>query len=356
MWSLLLPCVLTLGGDGHEERDSWSELDRAVAALQGTGEESPLSWGVLLRTFFTGAPEEATAAGTADVSGNVFEDLDVHFGYRDADFAWRVSADFESGSPELEDAYARWRACQELSLTVGQFKPRVTRSGSLPDDALLFRERTFLGAAFDTQDDGFELSGHYDQFDYWFDVTDSSNGEQSQHFYSARAEWALFDAAWDDLEGARGAPNHLRVLWGATSFRDDALSTQHGGGWGSDLAVTFGPYSFHGEWADLDDEFARTIDVFDGYLITLGDGQPRAFTLGQRVGESGEGALRYQKADDADDTEAFGLALNWSPPGSTARWVADVGWVDGDTRDFTIFSVGLQLGSSGQPRPFLGEY
>ncbi|MSR61003.1 MAG: hypothetical protein EXS08_00965 [Planctomycetes bacterium] len=356
MLFLLLPGVLILGGDGHEERDSWRELDRAVAALQSSDDTSPFSWGVLLRTFFTGSPKEATAAGTADVSGNVIEDLDLHFGYHDADVAWRVSADFEGGNAELEDAYARWRTCQELTLTVGQFKPRVTRSGSLPDDALLFRERTFLGAAFDGWDDGFELSGHYDQFDYWFDVMDSSNGEQSNHLWTMRGEWALFDAAWDDLEGARGAPNHLRTLLGVYSFHDDALSTHNGDGWGTDLALTFGPYSFHGEWADLDDEFARTIDVFNGYLITLGDGQPRAFTLGRRVGEGGEGALRFQKADDADHTQSFGLAADWSPHGGVARWVADVGWVQGDTRDFTIFSIGLQLGSSGQARPFLGEY
>ncbi len=354
MWSLLLPCLISLGGDGHDapRTGAWRALDDELARLAPARADGP-SWGLLVRAFYTKSPAEASA-GTSDISGQVFEDVDAYFSADLGELAWRISADFDQGDARLEDAHVRWEHFDWLGLTAGQFKPRVVRSGSLPDDGLLFRERTFLGAAFDGWDDGFELGGHYDQFDYWLAVTDSSNGQVSDHFWSARGEWALYDAAWEDLEGARGAPNHLRVLLGVEMFDDVALSSAKGGGWGGDLALTFGPYAFHTEWANLDDRFARSIDVFNGHLITLGDGQPRSATLSRRVGEQFEAALRYENADDTDSTEASCIGANWTPLGAPARFIADLALVEGDTRDFSLFSLGVQVGSSGLSRPFAG--
>jgi hypothetical protein len=343
--------VVPKGGD--DPVDPWRELDHALARLGVAEGEGPFSYGALVRAFYTHSPTEASA-GTDDISGTVLEDADVFFSYHEGDVGWRVSADLDEGEPELEDAFAQWQYDPACVLSMGQFKPRVVRSGSLPADGLLYRERTFLGAAFDLWDDGVELGGHYDQFDYWLAVTDGSNASESTHFWSARTEWALWDAAFEDREGARGSPNHLRTLLGAFTFSDAAQSNSDGDGYGLDLALTFGPYAFHAEWADIDEAFARTIDVFNGYLVTLGDGQPRSATLSRRVGDFGEAALRFQNADDVDSTEEWALSANWSPGGGPARLVADLGLVEGDTRDFSIFSLGIQLGSSGLSRPFAG--
>jgi hypothetical protein len=354
---ILMTSVLALAGGGRvvANDDPWAGFDRALAALAPGPEGNALSYGALLRPFFTTSADEGKAVlDDADVSGFVFEDLDAFIAYDTEEWSLRLSADFDTGSPELEDAHARWRFGEELALTAGQFKPRVLRSGSVPASELLFRERTFIGAAFDEFDDGVELGGHYDQWDYWLALADGSNGSESDHFTSARAEWALYDAAFEDREGARGAPNHLRVLLGAAWFLDAAQSNSDGGGWAGDLALTFGPYSFHGEWAGLDDEFARTIDVFNGFLITLGDGNPLAATQSRRVGEEAEVAVRFQRADDSDSTEAIGIGANWSPGSGPARFVADLELVDGDTRDFSLFSLGLVMGSSGLTRPFAG--
>jgi len=357
MWSLLLPGALAFAGDGHavERGDPWAGLDRALAALRSAPETGPFSHGVLLRAFYTSSPEEAKAVlDGADVSGFVLEDADAYFTHDDDVSTWRLSADFDSGTVQLEDAHVRWRHGDGLALTVGQFKPRVLRSGSMPASELLFRERTFVGAAFDGWDDGVELGGHYDQWDYWLALTDGANGSDTDHFTSARVEWALYDAAFEDREGARGAPNILRALLGVSWFVDAALSNADGGGWAADLALTFGPYAFHGEWAALDDDFARTIDVFNGYLITLGDGQPFSATFGRSLGAEAEVALRFQRAEDADSTESVGVVANWNPGGGPARFVADLALVDGDTREFSLLSLGIVLGSSGLARPFAG--
>ena len=258
MWPLLLASLVApgLSGGGVEDelrsaarQASWSELDASIAALATDPGEDPFTWGLLVRAFYTFSAKEA-GAGTNDVSGTVLEDADLWLGTDLGELDLRVSADLDEGDLRLEDAHGHWRGFGWLGLTAGQFKPRVARSASLPDDGLLFRERTFLGAAFDAWDDGLELGGHYDQFDYWLAVTNGANGEESDHFWSTRAEWAVYDEAFDEREGAYGAPNHLRVLLGAMYFEDVALSSSDAGGWGGDLALTFGPYAFHAEWAE----------------------------------------------------------------------------------------------------------
>lgn len=358
MLSLLLLCLPALGGGDPEPAspDSWRELDDALARL-GDDSAGPYALGALVRTFFTKSAAEASA-GSADVSGVVFEDVDVWAAAHLEGVDLRVSADFDradsgAGNARLEDAWARWLYGTDLALTFGQFKPRVVRSGSLPDSELLFRDRTFLGAAFDGWDTGVELSGHYDQFDWWLALANGANGDASRNFWSARSEWALYDEAFDDVEGARGSPNHLCVLFGTTIFSDDAQSSSKGGGYGADLALTFGPYAFHTEWMRLGDQFARTIDVFNGHPLTIGDGQPFSATWGRLLGTEAEAAVRFERADDADNTSSWGLAGSYFPGGGPVRLVADAARVEGDTRDFTLFSIGIQLGSSGLSRPFL---
>jgi len=339
---LLLLTLLSGGGD-----DPWLGPPEGAPLLRD--ETQPLRMGWLVRAFYSNSPPEAGAPGaTADQSGFQLEDLDGFLAYETPDVAVRLSVDLdeaaEGGDVLVEDAWARWQHLDWMALAVGRFKPRVLRSNAVPQDGLLFRERTFLGAAFDRWDDGFELSGLWDEFGYFLALTDGANGDASEHFLSARGVWALVDEGFADREGALGAPNHLRVVLGAALFHDDGLSD---GGFATDLALTFGPYGFHFEWATLGDNFTREVDVFDGHVMTLGDGHPYATTLSRRIGAHGELGLRMQQADEADDTQALGLSASWSPDGGALRFVADLEQVEGDTRDFSLFTVGVELGSSG---------
>jgi hypothetical protein len=322
-------------------------------ALLGPAPEEPFSFGWLVRAFLTNSPEEAGAPGVAaDASGFVLEDLDGYLAGAVGELAWRLGVDLDQaasgGELVVEDAYARWQTPGGPALVVGRFKARVVRSGSVPSDGLLFRERTFLGAAFDRWDDGLELGGLWDEFGYALALTDGANGEASEHFLSARGVWALVDEGMADREGAQGAPDHLRVVLGGAFFHDDALSD---GGFAADLAFTYGPYGFHGEWASLGDDFTSEIDVFDGHRLTLGNGNPFSATLSRCLGERTEVGLRFQSADESDATEAFGLCASYTPAGGSLRLVADLELVEGDTRDFSLFTAGVQLGSSGRRGP-----
>jgi len=355
----MLPLLLLLsnGGDGSAAAPvDWRALEVRLGLQAAADDERP-RFGILLRPYYTFSASEG-GLGSEDVSGNVFEDLDVWFGQRSAAFSWRVSAEFEDGEATLEDAWARFaplagfETMREVALTVGQFRPRVVRSGSLPEDSLLFRSRTFLGAAFDVFDDGFELAARGERWGAVAALLDGENGSDTDHFWSVRGELELYEADLPEREGARNSPNFLVARFGASTFAEVSRSSSDGGGVAFDLALTYGPWSIHTEWAHLQDEFARDVDVFNGYVFSLGDGDPLTFTMGRMLGTEFEAAARYETADDVDDTQALRLGVSWVPTGAPARFQTEVGSVEADSRDFTLVSVGVVIGGSGPTRAF----
>jgi len=348
MLSLLF--LLTGGGDGSAAAPAdWRALERRLGLVQAPEDDPRPRLGILLRPYYTFSASEG-GLGSEDVSGNVFEDLDLWLGQRSGSFSWRVSADFEDGDARLEDAWGRFEPVRDVALAVGQFRPRVVRSGSLPEDALLFRARTFLGAAFDRFDDGFELAARGERWGALFALTDGENGSESDHFWSLRGEVELYEADLPEREGARQSPDFLVARFGASTFADVSRSSQDGGGMAFDLALTYGPWSIHTEWAHLQEEFAREVDVFNGHVFTLADCDPLTFTFGRALGDEFEAAYRYERAEDADDTLAHRLGLSWVPAGAPARFQAEVGAVEADSRDFTLFSAGVVIGGSGPSR------
>lgn len=340
--SLSLLLLSMLGGD--EPAPAGSGVLRSAPEEDGTPR-----YGVLLRPFYTFSAKES-GLGSEDISGNVFADLDLWFGQWTHAFAWKLSTDLDEGDVMLEDAWARFRVREDLGLTVGQFKPHVVRSGSIEEDGLLFRSRTFLGAAFDVRDDGVELATRGERWSATLALVDGANGSQSDHFWSLRGELELFESEVAGREGARGAENFLISRLGVATFADVSQSAQDGGGLAFDLALTYGPYSIAAEWANLQEEFTREVDVFNGHVFDLGDGEPMSFTFGRCLGEEFEAAVRYERAEDADDTTATLLALNWGRTGSRARLLAEAGMVEADSRDFTIVSLGVVFGESGRGR------
>lgn len=347
----MLPLLFLLvgGGDGPAAPPDWRALERRLGLVPATEDGRP-ELGILLRPYYTFSASEG-GLGSEDISGNVFEDLDLWFGQWNQPLAWRVSADFDGGEPTLEDAWARFAPVRDVLLTVGQFRPRVVRSGSLPEDALLFRSRTFLGAAFDRFDDGFELATSGERWDALFSLSDGDNGSDSDHFWSLRGEIELYEAELPEREGARNSPNFLVARLGASTFADVSRSSSDGGGMAFDLALTYGPWSIHTEWAHLQEEFAREVDVFNGHVFTLGDGDPLTFTFARTAGSEFEAAFRYERGEDVDDTTAMRLGVSWLPTGAPACFQAEVGAVEADSRDFTLLSAGVVIGGSGPGRP-----
>jgi hypothetical protein len=340
---------------GHAD-GGWEELDARLGKVLAAGEGGALRWGALVRAFASHAGTEAN--GAEKISGFVLEDVDVHFAVDGERLSWRVSMDLDGAAladageeVQLEDAHARFVPAAGWELVVGRFKPRVARSASIVPEGLLFRDRTFLGATFDLWDAGLELGRHYDQFDFWFALANAEDGLGTEDFWSLRVEWALYDSPFEDVEGARGAPNHLRALLGGFVFDDTALASSKAGGVGFDLAFQLGPWAFLAEWASLGSAFVRDVDVRDGAVVTIGDGHPWALSMSRRCGDW-ESGVRVERAGDAERTRALGLVTSWGR--ASARWSLEADRVRDDLGEDTRLSLGVQMGSSGLSRP-LGD-
>ena len=282
--------------------------------------------------------------GAPDVSGFFFEDVDVYVETELDGFEVRMNVDFDSGGSALEDAFIRVPLPDDASLTVGSFKPRVTRSALTDPEDLVFRERTLLGSLFDVWDLGVEYSTGEEPARTTFSVVNGSNGSDSNHAWTLRYDFSAYEERLTDAEGARDAPNYLRMVIGGFYRMDDTVRGK-ADIWGADLALTMGSWSLHGEFASLDDELAGTALIFDGQALTLGpDAQIWSVTATQRIAPNVHVAGRYQEPDDALDTTTYGFALNWFPTTGPVGFVADATYFDSDGPEGWIFSVGANFG------------
>ncbi|MEW6074629.1 MAG: hypothetical protein AB1726_18805, partial [Planctomycetota bacterium] len=335
---------------GGGEGGGWLDLDARIETLAGSllpaGGEVEAS--VLLRAFYT-ISEDTVGGATANesVSGVELADTDLAFDVARGSTAGRISFDLAAETDRLEDGYIRWETDRGYFVRLGSFKPRYLFSSTVDPELLLFPDRTFLGARFDDWDLGVELSRHYDQFDWWMAIMNGLSGTGADHLYMVRGEWAGYDAAWKPQEGARGAPQHLRTLLGATYVKES-----HTPGFGDmdafgfDLALTYGPYALHTEIALLDDGAGGPVLGDGAPAVTLvGDSSPYAVTWSRMYGEEWQAALRYQKVDDGDRTRGYGFALHHYPETGPFGIVAEVLYVDSDAApEGAIFRLGLNAG------------
>ena len=369
---LVLAAPVWAGGGGDPEEPAtarssttgdWLELDRwlarAVDEDAAGGADVPehpvegLSWGGIVRAFYTYSQDDIATGGGDDISGFSVNDADLYFNVAVGDFVGRVSADFAPDGPELEDGYGTWLVADWFTVTLGQFKPRVVRSGIVDPETLVFKERTFLGASFDFWDVGVQVAGHYDQFDWWLAVTNASTGQRSDHLFVGRGEWAYYDEAWGDVEGAHGAPINLRLLFGIFAYTFTDVPGDGGDGWGGDMALTMGPHSLHAEVMGIDNGiFLANNSLRDMPSLVLdGRGRPFSATYGYLFANRWQLAARYQNLDDDRDTKIFSGAVNWFPlEDGPVGWVLDVTHVDSKGPDGLVISVGVNVGLSRSPR------
>ena len=354
--ALALGSFSTLGfahsrSDDGAAEEGWLDLDTKLGAMT----ESVLPDGMeadvhlLLRSFYSYSDDAALGASSEDaISGVTLVDAGVALDVSRGRTEGRVSFDLANGTGLLEDAWVRWRKSERFVLRAGNFRPRVLFSNSVDPELLLFQDRTYLGSTFDYFDKGVELSGHYDQFDWWFAINNGPSGAGSDHTYVLRGEWAHYDAAWELQEGARNAPNHLRVLMGMVFAKESYTPGSHDADWwGMDMALTFGPYAFHTEWMKLGDgSESMTRGTGVPPLTLAGDSSPWDMTLSRMYGPEWQAALRRQIVDDSFDVVSTGLALHYYPEQGPVGYVIEAVYHDADSGgpEGTFFRAGINVG------------
>jgi hypothetical protein len=333
----------------------WRTLDSYLAAT-GAGAATGPSMGALIRSSIDLSGDEGYGIGAEqeDLTGLRFQDAMLWASGTLGDFNWRLSFDFANSTGEpnqsgadgiggaaLEDAYAQWNCCEQLRLTMGQYKCPPLRSSNTAKHGLLFIDRTILGDRFGAYSPGVAIDGNFDAFHWKLALQNGADGASEDVATTARVEYYL-NGGVGNLEGAMGGKGDgVQATIGATYF--DEGEVDDGSMLGADATVIFEQFSVAVEIADLDDDLgAMAFGVSEGNT-------PWAVT-GSWLTPSREWevAARFQDLDDDDDTQVISGGLNWYHGGHNAKWqlnVSDYSSDAGDASEGTLIQIGLTVGS-----------
>ena len=354
--------------------NDWAALDSEISGLASSSlqqSQDSLGWSALVRVFLTYSTDEiATGPGPneQDTSGANFNDVDLAFWGAQGPYTWRISADIDnneggsSTSFELEDAWVRWNCAEYFDAQIGNMKPRVSRSNWIDPEKQLFIDRSALGSAADSWDNGFAVSGRQEQLFWGAYVMNGFIGHESDHLCVLRGEFDLGTGA-GEYEGAMGSTDMLNGTFGVTFLNDDAAPTAGGNSdtslWLLDFHGNVSQVGFGIEVASLDDDISASTDEDFSNLFTplnfYGDTTPWSIYGSYAINPEWEVAVRYEDLDngedntgaDAEDNTILSVGANYYR-GTNAKWQAQYSMFDADSTfpDGDVFEIGVVIGAT----------
>lgn len=316
--------IAAASSTGYAAGSDWLQLDQDIASLSSTINSSEgANVGGLLRTSYRdGGP----------VGGFVHDDADLWFGGALEEFTWRVSFDLGSGGLDLQDAYVRWAATEDIHVTWGRFMSPVLRSNMLDPENMLFIDRSMLGMSFYNWDSGVSVNGDYNGFGYFIAAQNGGDDTGDDLNFLAHVGYDIGNGV-SMQEGAMKSGDELDGSFGVTYT--DMENDGNDAVLAADIAMTMGQLSGSVEYADGSDD-----DVG-----TLGLGQtPWSLTLGYLFADNMEVAFRYEDTDNLADDTVNTVGLNWYLHGHNAKW--QFNYIDDDAATDQVIAVGLTVGAS----------
>jgi hypothetical protein len=364
-------------GTGDNE---WKALDSEISGLASSLKPSQdgMGWSALLRAVYSYSSDDIATGGGAnpDTSGFNFNDVDLAFWGSQGAYTWRVSADIDNNeggsgtSFELEDAFIRWACGGYFNAQMGNFKPRVSHSNSVVPEHLLFIDRSAIGSAVDSWDNGIGADGSWEQLKWYVCVMNGSGasggGDVRDHFYLLRGEWDLGTGA-GEYEGAMGSSDTLNGTVGLSFINDDTVTTTGSSTDTSAFLLDFhgsvSQVGFGGEIADIDDDLFGfgTDEDFSNLAtpLTFGeDSQPWNVYLSYLVTPEWEVGVRYEMLDNdvvggsdaaGADNSLVSLVANYYGMGNAGKWQAqytDISADESGAPDGAIFEIGFAVGAT----------
>jgi hypothetical protein len=371
-------------GTGDNE---WTALDSEISGLASSLKppQDGSGWSLLLRAAYSHSSDDIATGGAGDnpdLSGFSFNDIDVAFWTSYGPYTLRISADIDGNdtgitpgadnSLELEDAYIRWDCGGYFNATMGNFKPRVSRSNSLDPEHLLFIDRTTLGSAFDAWDNGIGVNGSWEEQLFWYlAILNGFDGHTSDHLYVLRGEWN-FGSGAGMYEGAMGSSDTMNGTVGFSFINDDTVSGQMRSDTSAYLLDFHGKVSnvgFGGEIADIDDDYVGwgTDEDFNNIfspatsLDIANDSKPWNVYVSYLINPEWEVGVRYEDMDNDEvgfgagadaagaDNTLLSLVANWYRPGNGGKWQAQWTDIEADesgASDGSVLEIGFSVGST----------
>jgi hypothetical protein len=322
--SLVLTLVSTPGF-----ATEWANLDQEInnlnASLTAQNATGPKMGGWVRSRFVDN--------GDANLQGFAFDAVRLEIsGDAGSDYGYKVSFDLADGTAELKDAYATFKLGDMATAKMGQFKTNFLRSSTVAQNRLVLLDRTVLGSngLWNDRQLGLGIMGNFETIGWSLSAQNGTDGLGDEHKFAAKVSADLMGGGIGKAEGAYGA-NDGTALSAGLSWLDDG-SFDAGSAIGLEVGLTMSGFSLAGEMVDLDDDVGGNTpwDITGSYLFT----------------QNWEAAVRYQDADDADNSTIMTLGVNYYISGHDIKWTAQYDTIDSDDASLEQDAISLGLGVS----------
>jgi hypothetical protein len=181
------------------------------------------------------------------------------------------------------------------------------------------------------------------------------DGQGDDYLFTGRVEIDLLGGGVADVEGAWGASDETALTAGVAVADEGALDD--GLHIGVDAALTTGPFSASAELVDFDNGDDLATDLFGIAAPTIGlfggtgdvsNTTPWNAAVSYMFTDMYEAAVRYEDADDTDDTTAWSAVVNRYVQGHDIKVQVQYTTIDSDASatspgDIDFWGVGLSL-------------
>ncbi|MCY3003174.1 MAG: porin [Planctomycetota bacterium] len=331
---------------------SWSTTDRDLAGLSTslTQGATGVSVSGFLRSSYASSSD--IQVGGDDLGGFSIDDAQIWVNGSVGDFSVVVQSEASSssntigdvgttGALGLLDAYASWKATEQLKVQLGQFRPAFLGSSLRNENNLLFINRSALGAEYAFRDQGVQLSGAFGMINFAVYAQNGSDGAAKEMSYGFRVEATPMGTAANN-EGVLGAADNASLTVGLGYLTNDGAVSDDIS-LGIDAAFTMGVFGVSAEIVDLDKGATLSLP---GGVGNVSDATPfNAAASFAVMPDQLELAVRYEDFDDSDNTTAITIGANWYLQGHAAKWQANYVTVAADTsaNEFDLIQVGLTV-------------
>lgn len=342
--------ALTLASmPGLANDNEWLDLDQELESLSAGSffqNNGPNLGGYLFTSYRNSG--DIPGGGGNDLGGFDIDRFRVELTGDRAGYDYKASFDVASGVATIRDAYVNAPLGENISARFGRFKQPFLRSGLLSSSRLFFHDmRTQSGSVFSGRDNGLMLHGDFDMVHWYVAAQNGADSVGDDLLLTGRLEANLVgETGVPGHEGAYGAGDETNVTVGL-SIADESF-LDNGTHFALEAAATSGPFSIQAEIVDYDED----IPFLDPILATygaagqaVGDTTPFSVTATYMFTEDWEAGVRFEDADNDDDTSRIMVGVQHYVDGHNLKWNVTYETIDTDNAvgDLDVFGFGLGL-------------
>ena len=327
------------------ESEEWPTLDREIESLASSLSQGGGGVGVSGFVRSSYASSSDVTIGGNDLGGFSMDNIRLNFDGAVGGFSVHVSAEGSTdvgfgtfgaqGAPGVAgilDAYASFNITDQITTTMGTFRPPFLGDALRDEDELLFIDRSVSGDLWAFRDHGIMFSGNFDQLGWWVAAQNGADVQGDDLATAARVAFNALGTGVGSVEGAAGAGDESNLTL-AAAYYDDANITD-GTATAFEADYTRGALSAS----------ANLVDYDDGFAGAFGGETPWDITVSYMISpDEWEGAARFNDFDDSNDTTMITVGVNKYVEGHAAKWQLNYSSIESDLsgNEADVIAVGL---------------